>query len=45
MLGNVTIPGAADDVWIFRIDGDLIGSNAFRITLEGGAMWRWTTRP
>ena len=41
--GNVTIPtsmvisGAADDVWIFQIAGNLTTSSAVNITLSGGA--------
>ena len=34
---DVVISGAANDVWIFQVSGDLIMSNAKRITLSGGA--------
>jgi hypothetical protein len=34
---DVVISGAANDVWIFQMSGDLIMSNAKRMTLSGGA--------
>jgi len=34
---DVTIAGAADDVWIFQISNDLDLSSAKRVTLSGGA--------
>lgn len=34
---NVTISGAADDVWIFQISGDLTASANVNVILEGGA--------
>ena len=34
---DVVISGAANDVWIFQMSGDLIMGNAKRITLSGGA--------
>ena len=34
---DITISGAADDIWIFQVDGTLIMSNAVKITLSGGA--------
>jgi hypothetical protein len=35
---DVTIAGAATDVWIFQIDGDLSMSAAKKVTLSGGAL-------
>jgi len=34
---DVTIAGAANDVWIFQITGDLKTSSATKMTLSGGA--------
>ena len=34
---NVTIAGGANDVWIFQIAGNLIGSNSIKVILAGGA--------
>ena len=34
---DVTISGAASDIWIFQMSGDLVMSPAKRITLSGGA--------
>lgn len=34
---DVTLTGAADDVWIFQISGDLTQSSAINMTLNGGA--------
>ena len=34
---DVTISGGANDVWIFQIAGDLLMSNAVKVTLIGGA--------
>ncbi len=34
---DVTISGGANDVWIFQISGDLLMSNAVKVTLTGGA--------
>jgi hypothetical protein len=34
---DVTISGGANDVWIFQISGDLLISNAVKVTLTGGA--------
>ena len=34
---DVVLSGAANDVWIFQMSGDLIMSNAKRMTLSGGA--------
>ena len=34
---NITISGAAQDVWIFQIAGDLTEGNAVQVTLSGGA--------
>jgi hypothetical protein len=37
LTGNITISGAANDVWIFQIAGNLIVSNTVQITLAGAA--------
>jgi len=34
---SITISGAANDVWIFQIAGDLTTSSAINVTLSGGA--------
>ncbi|MDZ4667029.1 MAG: ice-binding family protein [bacterium] len=34
---SVTISGAANDIWIFQIAGDLTTSSAIKVTLIGGA--------
>jgi hypothetical protein len=35
---DITISGAANDVWIFQISGDLTVAGAVNVTLSGGAM-------
>jgi hypothetical protein len=35
---SVTISGAANDVWIFQVAGDLTASNSINVNLSGGAL-------
>jgi hypothetical protein len=37
ITGNITISGAANDVWIFQITGNLTVSSAVNVVLSGGA--------
>jgi hypothetical protein len=37
ITGDITIAGAANDVWIFQMTGDLTVSSAARVILSGGA--------
>lgn len=37
ILTDLALSGAADDVWIFQIDGDLSIANGKMVTLSGGA--------
>jgi hypothetical protein len=35
---NLTLNGAANDVWIFQISGDLLLANSMQVVLSGGAL-------